>query len=255
MKANLHFIWVALICCCLPYGTRAQSYEGTSFTFGYNAGRGNWANFNNVLNEYRSRYPYFTDNDDLSQKKQGFIFGFNIVENKKRFIDASIGGIKSTAWSCGHAPTGNDVCETYLVKSEYMNLEAGRYLFNKPGIRLGFGVGLSLNFVRVKSSSASQPNKRAKEYKYLVMIGGSEINNLQSSVFAGAHFTVPFAFGKKYAFGVAPFFTLPFWMVNTKTMRRMMMPNSNPLLLAGDYKGWMSYWGLRFTFSIGGVSL
>lgn len=116
MRINLQFFITGLFFYCIDYHAKAQSFEGTSLIFGYNVGSGNWENFNNVLDEYRTIYPYFTDNENLSNKKQGFVFGFNIVEEKK-FADVYLGGMKATAWSCGFAPTGSDVCETYLVKS------------------------------------------------------------------------------------------------------------------------------------------
>ena len=255
MKSKSLFIFRVLLFCCMSFGAAAQSYEGTAYTFGYNVSGGNLENFNNVLNESRTRYPYFTDNSDFSNKKQGFSFGVNIVEENTKFIDGSIGGINASAWSCGHAPTGMDVCETYLVKSRYINLSVGRYFFNKPGIRFGSSIGLSLNFVSVKSSSASRANERAKADKYVFIIGGSEVSHLQNSFFTGLDCAFPFAIGKKYAFGLAPYFTLPFWRVNSKNMRRVMMPNSSPLLDPAAYKGWMAYAGLRFTMSIGEVKL
>ncbi len=240
---------------CPISGLSAQSHEGTALTFGYNTGYGNWENFNTVLHEYRSQYTYFTDNGDLSDPKKGFTFGFNIVGENKQFMDACMGGMKASAWSCGFAPTGSDVCETYLIKSEFINLSAGWYLFNRPFMRIGAAAGLSLNFVHVKSSSASAVNEKAKEEKYLVMIGGSEVTQLDKGFFTGAVFNVPVAFGNKFAFGITPYYTLPFWKVNASEMRDTMMPNSVPQQEVSAYKGWMAYGGLRFTLSLGGFSI
>lgn len=250
---TLHFIIPRLFFYCLSHIATAQSYEGTAIIFGYNTGSGNWENFNNVLEEYRTIYPYFTDNDNLSDRKQGFVFGFNIVEGKK-FFDASMGGMKATAWSCGFAPTGNDVCETYLVKSEFINGGMGWYLFNTPYIRLGAGAALSLNFVRAKSTTASHPNEKAKEYEFIVLIGGSEVKLLEKYFFTGLNLNVPFAIGKKFAFGITPYYTIPFWKVNALTMRNTMMPNSTPQEKE-VYKGWMAYGGIRFNISLGGFDM
>ena len=254
MKTFLNSVITLVLISGIPLITSAQPYEGAGFTFSYTSGKGDWENFNTVLNEYRNAYPYFTDNGDLSDKKYGLSFGFFVVDEKK-FFQGYLGGIKATAWSCGFAPTGNDVCETYVVKSEYLNANVGYFLINRPWFRLGVSAGPSFNFVRAKSSTAFEPSEKAKEGKFFMIIGGSEVTELEKYFFLGADFSIPFAFGKKFTFGLEPYFTLPFWQVNAMKMRDIMMPNSTPQFEDDVYKGWMSYAGIRFNIGIGGFQM
>ena len=254
MKTILSISGLCLLLAGSPIVAYSQPFEGAGFTFSYITGKGNWENFDSVLHESRSAFPYFTDNGDLSEKKYGLSFGFFVVEDRK-FVQGYLGGIKATAWSCGFAPTGYDVCETYLVKSEYLNATFGYFLINRPWIRLGVSAGPSFNFVRAKSTSAFEPSEKAKEGKFLMIIGGSEVTELEKYFFLGANFSIPFAFGKKFTFGLEPYYTLPFWKVNAMKMRDIMIPNSTPQYEEDVYKGWMSYAGIRFNIGIGGIQL
>lgn len=254
MKTILIIMTFYLFTAGIPFAASCQPYEGAGFTFSYATGKGNWENFDAVLQEHRNTFTYFTDNGDLSENKYGLSFGFFVVEDKK-FVQAYLGGIKATAWSCGFAPTGYDVCETYVVKSEYLNATFVYFLFNRPWIRLGVSAGPSFNFVRAKSSSAYEPSVKAKEGKFLMIIGGSEVTELEKYFFLGADFSIPIAFGKKFTFGIEPYYTLPFWKVNAMKMRDIMMPNSTPQFEEDVYKGWMSYGGIRFNIGIGGIQL
>lgn len=76
MKPILNSVITLVLISGIPLITSAQPYEGAGFTFSYTSGKGDWENFNTVLNEYRNAYPYFTDNGDLSENKYGLSFGF-----------------------------------------------------------------------------------------------------------------------------------------------------------------------------------